>query len=224
MKILRFTHDHNNLNTISHDNITALCTDNSGIIWVGTENGLNKLTPRDKDSDEYSIERILHSQVNLNSLSHNSVFSLMLDASSNLWVGTKDGLSLLTKDQIDSNQFLFRHFKSERDNIYSISDNTVRVIYQDSNESIWIGTDKGLNKLIKNGGDKIIRFKKFLNIPSDNSSISHNEIYSICEDNTRKLWVGTNGGGLNLFDTDNETFKRYLHSCLCFLVTVVHLF
>ena len=115
-KIIRFTHDHTNINSISHDNITAICADSSGIIWVGTDNGLNKLTPKDTNRDEYYIERILHLPGNPNSLSHNTVYSLMQDLSSNLWVGTEDGINLITKDQIGSKQIEFKHFKSESNN------------------------------------------------------------------------------------------------------------
>jgi ligand-binding sensor domain-containing protein len=213
-KIIRFTHDHNNINTISHDNITTICADSSGIIWVGTDNGLNKLTPKDTSKDEYSIERILHLPGDPNSLSHNTVYALLLDHSSNLWIGTKDGLNLLNKDQFNSKQSDFRNFKSESSNTNSISNSTVRVIYQDGNGLIWIGTDKGLNSVIKNELNEISGFKRYLNIPNDSKSLSHNEIYSICEDNSGKLWIGTNGGGLNLLDANRKSFTRYLHDPL----------
>jgi len=213
-KIIRFTHDHNNINTLSHDNITTICADSSGIIWVGTDNGLNKLTPKDTKKDEYSVERILHLPGNPNSLSHNTIYSLLLDHSSNLWVGTEDGLNILTKGNIESQKLEFRHFKSENNNSSSLSNNSVRAMYQDSNGLIWIGTDRGLNSVIKNEQNEISGFKRYLNIPNDFKSLSHNEIYAICEDNSGKLWIGTNGGGLNLLDSNRKSFTRYLHDPL----------
>ena len=96
----------------------------------------------------------------------------------------------------------------------SLSNNSVKVIYQDSNGSIWVGTDRGLNAVIINSSGKISSFRRYLNIPNVNKSISHNEVYAICEDNSGKLWIGTNGGGLNLFDTYRKNFTRYLHDPL----------
>ena len=213
-KIIRFTHDYNNPNSLSHDNITSICSDSSGIVWVGTDNGLNKLTPKNINKDEYSIERILHLPGNPNSLSHNNVYSLVLDLSSNLWVGTENGLNELTKENIEAHKLEFRHFKSENNNSSSISNNSVRAIYQDSNGIIWIGTDEGLNSVIKNEQNEISGFNRYLNIPNDSRSLSHNEIYAICEDNSGKLWIGTNGGGLNLLDSNRKSFTRYLHDPL----------
>jgi len=55
-KIIRFTHDHNNLYSLSHNNITTICADSLGIIWIGTDNGLNKLIPKDTNKEEYSMK------------------------------------------------------------------------------------------------------------------------------------------------------------------------
>ena len=212
-KITRFTYDHNNVNTISHDNINSICADSSGIIWVGTDNGLNKLTPKDPEKDEYIIERIFHQTSDEFSLSNNIVYSLMLDNSENLWVGTADGLNVLNKKN-NSTGYSFLHFKSGSSNASSISDNIVRVIYQDSKQNIWIGTDKGLNKVLRNAQNNIVGFKKYLNDTRDVNSLSHNQVYAMCEDKSGKLWIGTNGGGLNIFDADDNSFTRYVHDPL----------
>ncbi|MEJ2104388.1 MAG: sigma 54-interacting transcriptional regulator, partial [Ignavibacteriaceae bacterium] len=213
-KVFRFNHDHNNLNSISHDNITSICSDSSGSVWVGTDNGLNILTPRDANKEEYSIKRILHFPNNTESISHNTVHTLYLDLSANLWVGTEDGLNLLTSENIKLQKYEFKHFKSENSNDASISNNTIRSIYQDDNGFIWVGTDRGLNCIIKNDRNEITGFKRYLNISNDNMSLSNNEVYAINEDNSGKLWVGTNGGGLNLLDAKRENFTRYLHDPL----------
>ncbi len=212
-KITRFTHDNKNLNSISHNNITAICVDSAGIIWVGTDNGLNKLTLKDPSKGEYLIERILHQSNIQNSLSNNSIYSLHLDRYSNLWIGTRNGLNFISKNQLHSKQIKFKCYKSN-DNNNSLSNNIIRVIYEDSRGELWIGTDGGLNLGIKNSKGEIFSFKKYLHVPNDISSISHNEIYAISEDNAGNLWIGTNGGGLNLLDKDRKSFTCYTHDPL----------
>ena len=213
-KITRFSYLHNNVNSISHNNINSICTDSAGIIWIGTDNGLNKLTPRNSKKDEYIIERIFYQPDNINSLSSNIIYSLMIDNSSNLWIGTDEGINFLGKEKIDLKQYIFKHFKSDVNKTNSISNNTVRTIYQDSKGNVWIGTDKGLNKVIKNNQNEISGFKKYLNDPDDINSLSYNQVYALGEDNSGKLWIGTNGGGLNLFDADINSFTRYYHDPL----------
>src|SRR5207249_10653684 len=45
----------------------------------------------------------------------------------------------------------------------------------------------------------------------DPASISSANIYSILEDCEGKVWIGTDGGGLNLFDRKTKTFSHFLH-------------
>ncbi len=42
--------------------------------------------------------------------------------------------------------------------------------------------------------------------PGNSRSLSDNRVFSIYEDQSGELWVGTIGGGLNKFDPENETF------------------
>ena len=53
-------------------------------------------------------------------------------------------------------------------------------------------------------------FTHFRNDPDDPTSLSANAAFSLFEDQTRTLWVGTSSG-LNRFDRDREAFTRYQH-------------
>ena len=75
---------------------------------------------------------------------------------------------------------------------------------QDSKGFLWIGTADGLNRY--DG----YQFKIFRNIPSELNSISNSQVLSILEDKTGTLWIGTDGGGLNKFNSEKENFTRYI--------------
>jgi signal transduction histidine kinase len=74
----------------------------------------------------------------------------------------------------------------------------------DNKNYLWIGSKgyglsvstRPLNSLSHNYGD--IRFRRFEYSEKDTSSIGNNNIYSICEDQMKNIWVGTYGNGLNL--------------------------
>jgi signal transduction histidine kinase/ligand-binding sensor domain-containing protein/DNA-binding response OmpR family regulator len=81
-----------------------------------------------------------------------------------------------------------------------LSNNSVRVVYQDKKGFIWLGTYDGLNRYDGN------EFKVFRNKLNDSASLPHNYIYSIHEDADNNLWVGT-GQGVVKYDHTYSNFS-----------------
>ncbi|MDO8548832.1 MAG: two-component regulator propeller domain-containing protein, partial [Ignavibacteria bacterium] len=79
-----------------------------------------------------------------------------------------------------------------------------KVIYEDSNQNLWIGTTSGLNKFDGN------TFIKYYSEPGSNS-LSHNFISSITEDSYGNLWIGT-VHGLNHFNKETNQFTNFFHN------------
>ena len=97
-------------------------------------------------------------------------------------------------------------FTSDPKNPKSLSNNSVRTIYQDRSESLWVGTYfGGLNKfdLVKKSFDHIT------NDPKNRNSLSGNMVVSIYQDPSALLWIGTYDGGLNKFDPANKSFEHF---------------
>jgi diguanylate cyclase (GGDEF)-like protein len=76
--------------------------------------------------------------------------------------------------------------------------------YQDSIGYIWFGTQTGL---IRYDG---YNFKTYKHNSQDEASISGNVVHAIYEDSDGFLWIGTEGGGLNRFDREKQSFKKFL--------------
>ena len=70
---------------------------------------------------------------------------------------------------------------------------------------MWFGTEDGLNKY--DG----YRFTIYRPEPENPNSMNDNIILSIYEDMERRLWIGTNGGGINIFDREKEQFFHFRH-------------
>ena len=107
----------------------------------------------------------------------------------------------------------FEHFSVNE----GLSQSNVSSIFQDHLGFMWFGTFDGLNRF--DG----VSFTSFKTIPFDSTSISANSyyqedpfnlldddpsIYSITEDRSGHLWVGTRIG-LDRFDRATETFTRF---------------
>ncbi|MCR4769595.1 MAG: helix-turn-helix domain-containing protein [Bacteroidaceae bacterium] len=70
---------------ISNTNITSICQDKSGYIWIGTENGLNRF-------DGYKFTVYKNLPQDSTSLMFNIVNKVFCDTDGNLWVGTNIGV------------------------------------------------------------------------------------------------------------------------------------
>ena len=89
--------------------------------------------------------------------------------------------------------------------LQGLPNNTVSSILKDSDGFMWFGTFNGLARY--DG----YSFTTFLNTPNDTQSISGNYARILYETNDKKLLVGTRFNGLNIFNRQSETFKRYTH-------------
>jgi signal transduction histidine kinase/ligand-binding sensor domain-containing protein len=84
-----------------------------------------------------------------------------------------------------------------------LSQSTVNCTLQDRYGFMWFGTDDGLNRY--DGYDMTV----YKHEPDDPHSLSLDRVWSLFEDSTGVLWVGTYGGGLSRFNRDSGQFTRY---------------
>ncbi len=190
--------------SISDDEIRSLRQDKDGILWIGTEMGLNRFDPENKGKPQFTSYR--HNPLDFSSLSHNHVFTIHEDEASDLWIGTNGG----GVNRFNKKTRKFLRFLHNPNDSLSISNNFVSVIYGDRKGTIWIGTfGGGLNRLVRTSGDRFT-FEHFRNNPADRGTISGDVVYSICEDQKGRIWVGTNTG-LNLMNTEEGSFSVIDH-------------
>ncbi|MFT4924653.1 MAG: signal transduction histidine kinase/ligand-binding sensor domain-containing protein [Phenylobacterium sp.] len=135
-------------------------------------------------------------------LSQAAVSDIFQDRDGFLWFATQDGLN-----RYDG--YTFKVFRHDPQDQYSISNNTIRTLFEDSKGRLWIGTNGGgLNRY-----DALTeRFVHFSHDASDPTSLSSNDVRSIAEDAQGNLWVGTFGGGLNRFDGESAIFEHFRHN------------
>lgn len=132
-------------------------------------------------------------------LSQSSVMSVLQDHTGFLWVGTQDGLNRF--DGLE-----FKVYRNHPQDPNSLSNNFIKVLYEDRQGTLWAGTDGGgLCRFDR----KTERFRTFRHDPQNPASLGANSIWAICEDAQGNLWIGTYGGGLNRFDPHTEQFTVY---------------
>lgn len=177
--------------------VNAIAQDNYGFMWFGTQEGLNRY-------DGYEFGTYQHDPEDPGSLSHNWVWTLLVDRDGDLWVGTDGGGLSLFQRETQS----FRHYRHDPTNPGSLSHDRVRVVYQDAKGTLWVGTDGGgLNRLDATQGE----FVQYRHDPEDPFSLPNDSVLAILEDREGTLWVGTDGGGLARLDPTRGAFFPYRH-------------
>ena len=192
---INYVHDAADPYSISHNFVWSIYEDRTGIIWLGTDVGLNKLDPNAAKFLHYKSEP--HDPF---SLSNNEITAIYRDHSGVLWIGTRSGLN-----RFDEKNDRFIHYKHDPRNLFSISNNYIRSINEDRQGTLWIGTNGG-------GLNKFIRSKNiFHNMRNGNitTGISSNDIINIHEDDDGSLWLATLAG-LNQFDPSTGKVKFYV--------------
>jgi signal transduction histidine kinase/ligand-binding sensor domain-containing protein/DNA-binding response OmpR family regulator len=182
-------------NGLSNNLLASVIKDSKGFIWIATLDGLNRY-------DGKKIKTYRHSEDDPNSLGSNEVFSLCIDPSGTLWIGTDSrGLNRYNPETDNFTRFL-------NPNDTTALANTIIIVISDKSGVLWLGTHHGG---LHSFNPKTEKFTSYVNIPGDSSSLSHNYIWALIENSKGDIWIGTIGGGLNKFNRESQTFTRYQH-------------
>lgn len=173
---------------LPYDTVTSLYQDSTGKLLVGTLKGL---VYYDTDKDRF-IPYLIDSE---------HVYALFEDLNKNIWVGTYDnGLYKYSRAEGE-----LTHYSSRIDKPGTISSNLV-TSFVEYYGTIWIGTNEGLNIYNK----KTDSFSTYTLDPEDITSLSSNSVRTLFIDSRNRLWIGTEGGGLNLYNQEDDNFTHYL--------------
>ncbi len=83
----------------------------------------------------------------------------------------------------------------------------VTALHQGTDGVVWVGTVNGLLRVDPRTGV----WRTFMHDPGDSTTLSAPTLFSICPDPAdplNVLWIGTNGGGADRFDTRSGKFTR----------------
>jgi ligand-binding sensor domain-containing protein/signal transduction histidine kinase len=190
---------------LTHNNTMAVLEDHSGSLWIGTwGGGLNQL--KDERVTAYAPT---------NGLSQDLILSLCAGHDGSIWVGADfdGGLTHLKDGKVT------RYTVKNND---GLPDAGLRVLCEDRNKNLWIGTSRGLSCL-RNGKFSTERQEGVRAIFEDHAGalwfgtengldcrqngkwthfdkkdgLSDDTVTTIYEDKDRTLWIGTANGGLN---------------------------
>ncbi len=207
-----FKRDPQDANSLANNFIYTMFESKDGMIWLGmTGGGLDMYDPVKNNFTHYT-----YNDSDASTISSNSVRVIMEDAKGNLWIGTDDGLNLF-----DRQTKKFTRFTNNANDPFSIAGNRVFDLYEDKKGNLWIGTyGNGLCML-----DPATR--RFTNYTLTDDEIAKlypkvvsddvrrrgqcNQVRSLAYRDENTLWVGTDGGGMQVFNFSSHKFDRVVN-------------
>ncbi|WP_069658747.1 hybrid sensor histidine kinase/response regulator [Arcticibacter eurypsychrophilus] len=183
-KFISYKNDKTNKNSLSGDFLRHIIKDKKGNIWAATrEEGLSMFNPSTK-----TFKNFRNVPGNSHSLVHDDVIALNVGPDGKIWIGT-DSKGLC---KFDPKTNLFTSYA------YNNKDKTIRIIYKDNHDNIWLGTHSGGVLFISRNAKKFKYYQQDLLSPN---SLSSNSIRSIYGDTDGDLWMGTESDNLNFLNT-----------------------
>jgi signal transduction histidine kinase/ligand-binding sensor domain-containing protein/DNA-binding response OmpR family regulator len=180
----------NNKNTLN-DAIWAITSVSDDLIWIGTwANGISTYNTKTQTMKALAYEKLHKS----------NIFSIHEDSQGIIWIATMgNGLLAYNKSTHSIKTYL-----TDINDPYSLSNNWVRHICENSRNELWISTGSSID-LYNRDKDQFIHFTSNI---YDTTTISGRGAYIIFEDSKQNMWFGTDVG-LNYFVRKDSTFRYY---------------
>ncbi len=180
--------------------INAIFKDNSGSVWVGTEDdGLFKY---EQDKDRF--QHFAYDPLNESGISSQNINALFQDNFNVLWVGTAQG-------GINSLDLTQKQFISYSNNPYdsrSLADNLLTAILEDEKGRLWLsGYNVPLFRSTTVVNDRTFNSLAFENLENRFPVSGADIVRSIYEDKKGYLWFGTDHS-LVVYNPSNDQFKK----------------
>lgn len=154
--------------------VSTIYEDQNGNIWIGFEDDGFALY-RDNTLHQFHLEE-----------NRDNVSAITGDGSGKLWMGTKGGgifIYTLIEEGIDT---ISRKNISIADGLNS---NSTHLLTFDDNDNLWVGSEKGIDKISFSNMGAILRIKHFGSDEGFMGIETHNN--AVCKDNRGKIWFGT---------------------------------
>ncbi len=175
---------------LSQVSVQAIAEDSRGLLWVGTQDGLNRF-------DGYRFLTLRHQANDPASLSSDTINALLPGLDGRLWVLTPASL-----DVYDPRSNRVERLPHRADSEDGFSGRQVGRSLRDSRGRLWFATPRGVTRF----DTETRRYRHFQPWKLHDVPVWHNQVAAIAEAPAGTLWVAS-AGGLQWFDLEREQFR-----------------
>ena len=173
--------------------IRDIFRDTSGVLWITTNNGLNKLIENSTDITKSYFKSYRFDSSNDNSIGSDYTLQIFESANKTLWIGTiGGGLNKLIRNK-ERSVIGFKRYNTQNK---QFPNDVINSIQEDDNGFLWVGTNTGLVKF----DPKKESFKTYSTNELQNPEMS--EISALKRKNGELVFGGVNG--INVFTSKSN--------------------
>ncbi len=215
-RFVHYRHDPENPSSLSQDAVGAIHQDRAGNLWVGTGDAEVKALGGGLDRFDRAtgiFTHFRHDPGDSTSLSHSVVGAILEDAEERLWVTTPyGGLNLL-----DRESGTFTHYRHDPEDPDSLAHDSISAIIERSKGGLWMATWGGaLHRFDPETGtfERLLEDSAALRWPTSSATpvgLDKAPIWSLFEDSTGILWLGTWQGPLISYDPESGKVSSFVH-------------
>jgi diguanylate cyclase (GGDEF)-like protein len=180
---------------VSGEAINTIAESPDGKLLIGSELGLAVF-----DSETLIFHLFSHKPGDPSSLPSSFVNDIVVDHGY-VWLGMREGFLRLTWPEREP-----RLFVPDPENPASTANNSIRTMAVDHQGNLWGGSDNGLYRMDLQTG----AIRTYRHDPADPNNLT----WHIFVDQRGWVWTGSDGGGINLYDENRDSFRRFLHEPL----------
>ncbi len=195
-KFTIYRHDPRDPNSLAENYAQSIFADRSGTMWVGyTAEGISSFNP-----GAVNFLHLRHSPDDPLSLSPGIVWGVYEDQEGTLWIGTDAGPTTRYLTQYNPEKEIIKYHQFDPNNSNTLLPGLHWKFAEDQQGGFWVAGNGGLSRLDRDTG-VVTRFQQ--------DEGHNNNIFDLqpTHSDANKLWIA-NVGGLDIFDTETETFTK----------------
>ncbi len=187
------------VSVIQDSEVRSICVSRDSVVWIGTyENGVYTVDINDKENITLKHETALPT-----SGAEASVKAICEDREGRIWIGTRSGLICYDRQ-------LLQYVVNVNDvhNEITLVHNSVIDLFVDNKGDLWVCTRGGIS--YRNSEKQ--PFALIQESKNDNRYLNCGQVYAFLEVPGKKVWVGTESGGINVYDMNSGRFDYITES------------
>ncbi|MBS2210177.1 hypothetical protein KEM09_02125 [Carboxylicivirga mesophila] len=158
----------------------------SRYLWLATDNGFYEF---DKETGRF---KLLY-------LENTKVSDALVDKNGGIWLSSGlDGIAYVSPDGTITS------LKNDPYDIYSLEENSVRCLYLDDREHLWIGTKSSGCIHMDVSGNQFVHYYQ----TKDGKGVNGRTVFALSKDKQQHVWVGTMKG-LSIWDASTGNIRPY---------------